>query len=127
MSSVVLDASALLAVLFAEEGAEAVIARLPGAYLSSVNLAEVVTRALDLGKPVEDTAFAIGRLPLRVVGYDAEQAYVTASLRPATKPFGLSLGDRACLALAITRKASAITGDRDWLKAKLDVEVIAFR
>jgi PIN domain nuclease of toxin-antitoxin system len=127
VSSLVLDSSAVLAVIFAEPGAEAVIPRLPGAYLSCVNLAEVATRALDLGKPLEEIMYEIGRLPLRVVPYDVEQAQVTASLRPVTKPLGLSLGDRACLALALTRQASVLTGDRDWTKAKLGIEVVVFR
>lgn len=127
MSSLVLDASAVLAVLFAEAGAEAVIPRLPGAYLSCVNLAEVASRALDLGMPVDDTLREIGRLPVRIALYDSEQARVTADLRPASKPLGLSLGDRACIALAITRQASVLTGDRTWEKAKLGVEVILFR
>jgi ribonuclease VapC len=127
MSSLVLDASAVLAVIFSETGADAVITRLPGAYLSCVNLAEVATRALDLGKPLEDTVREISRLPVRIAPYDAEQAHVTASLRPASKPLGLSLGDRACIALAITRQASVLTGDRDWKKASLGVEVIVFR
>jgi ribonuclease VapC len=127
VSSLVLDASAVLAVILAETGADAVIPRLPGAFLSCVNLAEVATRALDLGKPLEDTVREIGRLPLRVVPYDAEQAHITASLRPASKPLGLSLGDRACLALAMSRQASVLTGDRNWLKAEFGVDVIVFR
>jgi ribonuclease VapC len=127
VNSPVLDASAVLAVILAETGAETVIPRLPGALLSCINLAEVATRALELDKPLEDTAREIGRLPLRIVPYDAEQAYVTASLRPATKPLGLSLGDRACLALGMIRRASVITADRDWLKAAVGVEVIVFR
>jgi PIN domain nuclease of toxin-antitoxin system len=126
-SSVVLDASAVLAVLFAEVGADAVIGQLPGALISCVNLAEVVTRAVDEGKPLEDTIRQIDRLPIVIVAYDTEQAHVTASLRHATKPRGLSLGDRACLALAIVRQLPVLTGDRDWRKLKLDLDVRIFR
>ena len=127
MSTLVLDASAVLAVILAEAGADAVIPRLPGAFLSCVNLAEVATRALDLGKPLEDTAREIGRLPLHIAAYDAEQAYYTASLRLAGRPLGLSLGDRACLALAMTRKATVLTGDRDWQKLDVGIDIVVFR
>lgn len=127
MNSLVLDASAVLAVILAERGADAVIPRLPGAFLSCVNLAEVASRALDLGKPLEETVHEISRLPLQIAGYDAEQAYFTASLRPATRPLGLSLGDRACLALAMARKASVLTGDRNWRKLDVGIDIVVFR
>ncbi len=127
MNSLVLDASAVLAVLFAEKGTDVVIPRLPGSLLSCVNLAEVTTRAIDYGKPLEDTLREIARLPLRVVDYDAGQAHITASLRPATKALGLSLGDRACLALALARQATVLTGDREWRKLNIGVEVLLFR
>jgi ribonuclease VapC len=127
VSSLVLDASAILAVLFAERGADAVIPQLPGAFLSCVNLAEVTTRALDRGKPLEDALREIARLPIRVVDFDAGHAHITASLRPATKGLGLSLGDRACLALGLARQAPVLTGDREWRKLKIGVEVKLFR
>jgi ribonuclease VapC len=127
VSSLVLDASAVLAVILAEAGADVVISRLPGAYLSCVNLAEIATRALDLGKPLEETAREIGRLPLHIAAYDAEQAYCSASLRSAARPLGLSLGDRACLALAMTRKATVLTGDRNWRKLDVGIDIVVFR
>jgi PIN domain nuclease of toxin-antitoxin system len=123
----VLDASAVLAVILAEKGAEDVIQRLPGAYLSCVNLAEVATRAFDLGMPLAETAREIDRLPLHIAAYDAEQAYVTASLSAASRPLGLSLGDRACLALGITRKATVLTADRDWGKLDVGIDIVVFR
>jgi PIN domain nuclease of toxin-antitoxin system len=80
-----------------------------------------------LRQSLEDTIAEVARLPVRVVEYDAGQAHITASLRPATKPLGLSLGDRACLSLALARQAAVLTGDRDWCKLKLGVEVLLFR
>jgi ribonuclease VapC len=127
VSNLVLDASAVLAVIFAEKGAHRVIPRLPGALLSCVNLAEVTTRALENGKPLDDTISEIARLPLRLIDYDAGLAHITASLRPATKSLGLSLGDRACLALGLARQAPVLTGDRDWGKLQLGIEIILFR
>jgi len=123
----VIDASAVLAVIFAEKGADKVIPRLPGALLSCVNLAEVTTRVLETGKPLDDTIREIARLPLRIVDYDAGQAHITASLRPATKQLGLGLGDRACLALGLARQAPVLTGDHDWEKLQLGIEIILFR
>ena len=123
----VLDASALLAVLLTEPGANKVLRYMQGALLSCVNLAEVTTRAIDLGKPLEDTLRQINRLPLHIVSYDAEQAHITASLRPASKQFGLSLGDRACLALGVARQATIITGDREWKNLKTNIKIIVFR
>jgi ribonuclease VapC len=127
VSDLVLDASAVLAVIFAEKGADFVIPRLPGALLSCITLAEVTSRALENGKPLEDASREIARLPLRLVEYDAGQAHITANLRPATKALGLSLGDRACLALGVSRKVKVLTGNRDWRKLKLDVEILLFR
>lgn len=127
MNSPVLDASAVLAVIFAEKGADRVVPHLPGALLSCVNLAEVATRAVEAGKPLEAALLEIARLPLRLVDYDAALAQLTADLRKATRPFGLSLGDRACLALGLARKATVITGDRDWQKLKIGVEIVVFR
>lgn len=127
MTQLVLDASAVLAVLFNEQGADKVIAYLPGALLSCVNLAEVSTRILEVGKPLDDALFEISRLPLRLVDYDAGQAHITASLRKETKSLGLSLGDRACLALGLARQATVVTGDRHWQKLKIGLDIIVFR
>ena len=60
---------------------------------------------------------------LDVVDFTAEQALASAELRPATRAAGLSLGDRACLALARSRKATALTADRAWNRAELDIEI----
>jgi PIN domain nuclease of toxin-antitoxin system len=125
--SVVLDASAVVAVLFAEKGGSSVTRRLPGAFLSAVNLAEVATRAVELGKPLEEVIYQIGRLPFSVVPFDAEQAHFAASLRAPTRHLGLSLGDRACLALGMSREALVVTGDRKWKELKLNVAIELFR
>jgi PIN domain nuclease of toxin-antitoxin system len=127
VSSVVLDASAVLAVIFAETGAEVVIPRLPGALLSAVNLAEVVGKSLESGLPLETARREIERLPLQVIPLAEEQAYLAASLRPATLAAGLSLADRACLALARMRQAVALTADRQWKAIEIGVEVVLIR
>ncbi len=127
MSSSVLDASALLAFLFGESGADVVAARLPGALVSAVNLSEVAARALEKGIPLDRFDYELGRLPLTVVPFDAPLSKVAAALRVPTRPFGLSFADRACLALCLDRGLPAVTGDRDWTKTNVGVEVVVFR
>ena len=121
MSDVVLDASALLAVLRDEPGAERVGARLEGASIGAVNLSEVVAKLIEDGVPEREIRRAIGRLELDVHPFDLEHAYAAGVLRPATRPLGLSFGDRACLALAQSLGAMTLTADRSW--ARLDVGV----
>ncbi len=122
----VLDASALLALLNGEPGADVVAGALPGAWICSVNLAEVVGKLAEYGMPREAIAAALGGLGLRVAVFDEDLAWRCGLLRPATRKLGLSLGDRACLALAEHLGMPALTADRAWLKAGLglDVELI---
>ena len=127
MGSGVLDASALIAFLFGEAGADAVAARLPGALISAVNLSEVAARALEKGIPLERFDYELGRLPMGVVPFDASLAKLAATLKAPTRALGLSLADRACLALCLDRGLPVVTGDRDWAKAELDVELVLFR
>jgi len=122
----VLDSSAILAVLFNEPGAEIVLPILRGALLSTVNLAEVHARMLESGAQAQQAWNWITNLQCEVCFFTDEHARAAAELRPITRPFGLSLGDRACLALAIERKATVYTTDKVWKKLSLgiDVEVI---
>ena len=99
VSNAVLDASALLALLQDEPGSDRVLESLPGALVCSVNLSEVVAKLTELGMPEPDIRVALS-LGLEVVAFDEALAYSAGALRPATRPAGLSLGDRACLALA---------------------------
>ncbi len=122
MTGVVLDASALLAFLLAEPGADVVARHLRNASLSAVNYCETLARVADRGRPLETAAADIARLRLAVVPFDPAQAVRAASLRPATRPLGLSFADRACLALGLTRAAPVLTADRAW--AMLDVGVV---
>jgi ribonuclease VapC len=114
MPDVVLDASAILAVLFREAGAEQVAAHLPGALVSTVNLAETITKLCEHGMSAEDAEKAVSELHLTAIPFSAAQARVVGALRGSTRAAGLSLGDRACLALGIERQAPIITGDRGW-------------
>ena len=114
MSERVLDASALLALLNAEKGADRVQDLLPQAVISAVNLAEVVTRLSAIGMPEAEIRNTLALLGLETIPFGEEQAYQAGLLYPPTQPLGLSLGDRACLALAKTTTATAVTADRAW-------------
>lgn len=110
--SVVLDASALLAVLLDEKGAEVVIPIMRGSAMSAVNASESFQRAADKGHPAQRVLALLQSLEIEVVPFNLDHAIATADLRPATKSAGASLGDRACLALATERRATVYTGDR---------------
>ena len=123
----VLDSSAILAVIFNEPGSEAVIPRLQGALLSAVNLAEVHTRLLLGGSPSELAWSRLLILGCEVCFFDGEQARLAGDLIGKTRPLGLSFGDRACLALAIQRQATAYTANPAWKRLALGIEVRVIR
>ena len=123
MSAVVLDASALLALLNEEPGHAVVTAALPSAVIGTVNLAEVVGKLAEVGVPAAAIDEALSSLAIETVDFDGELARAAGLLRPATRGRGLSLGDRACLALALRLRAPALTTDRAWAELDLGVEV----
>ena len=123
MSKVVLDASALLALLNAEKGAEVVQDLLPEAAISTVNLAEVVTRLSAVGMPDHEIRGTLALLGLEIMAFDEEQAFLAGLL----EPLGLSLGDRACLALAQATALKAVTADRAWEGLDIGVEITLIR
>ena len=123
MSEVVLDASALLALLLEEVGGTELADRAAGAAISSVNLAEVVGRLADRGVPPDVCRDELGGLDLAVVPFEEDAAYTAGTLRPITRKAGLSLGDRACLALAMQLDRPALTADRVWSSLRVGVEV----
>lgn len=126
MNKCVLDASAILALLNDESGAGMVQELLPVAIVSAVNFAEVVTRLSLLGMPENEIQGTLHILGLVIIPFDEELSFQTGLLAIVTKQYGLSLGDRACLALALKTGYSAVTSDRVWknLEIKLDVKVI---
>lgn len=127
MSEYVLDASALLALLNAEKGADLVQGLMPEAVISTVNLAEVVTRLSAAGMPENEIRETLALLGLETIPFDKEQAFRAGLLFPHTQPFGLSLGDRACLALAQTRAATTVTADRTWDDLDLQITIKLIR
>jgi ribonuclease VapC len=125
VSSAVLDSSAVLALLLAEPGAERVRACLPGALLSTVNLAEVISKLCERGMPAGEARRAVEMIGAEPVDFDREQASLVGALRPVTRAAGLSLGDRACLALGRLRGLPVLTTDAAWGQvAGFDITVI---
>jgi len=110
----VLDASALLALINREEGTGAVLTVLEAATMSTVNIAEVLSKLSDIGMPPAVAEDLVGRLGLSVEPFELSQAERAARLRPTTRHPELSLGDRACLALAQERGLPAYTADQSW-------------
>lgn len=123
----VLDSSAVLAVIFTEPGGEVVVDLLQGGLLSTVNLTEIHTKLLLDGRAANFAWNRVRSMGLEVCFFDEKQARIAAELIWKTRSFGLSLGDRACVALAIERKATVYTTDRIWKSLDLGIEVVVIR
>jgi ribonuclease VapC len=121
----VLDTSALLARMYSEPGGARVEALLMNerCFMSSVNLAEFASKCADQGMSREDVEIVLGGFDIEHIAFDATLALATGVLRTATRHLGLSLGVRACLALAQQLNATALTADRPWLKLDLGITV----
>jgi len=125
--SCVVDASAVLAYLQGEAGGDRVEARLEAAAICAVNLSEVAAKLLEVGMPEEEAREVLGSLGLAVIPFDEELAWGAASLRAAGRPYGLSLGDRACLASGIALGLPVVGADRAWAQLDLPVPFEAIR
>ena len=124
---IALDASALLAFLLRERGHERVGELLPAACISTVNFSEVLGRFARVGQDVTIIAKKLLSTPLELVEFSTQQAILAAALVPATRHEGLSLGDRACLALARERRVRAVTADEALLGLQVGVEIEVIR
>lgn len=130
VSEIALDASAVLALMMDEPGGAKVASLLPDAIMSAVNVAEVIAKIVDRDAEAHGKVLrAIEALGIEMVPFDADQALVSGALRSQTRDIGLSLGDRACLALAKIRNIPALTADRSWLRIaeSVAVKVISIR
>jgi len=110
----VLDASALLALLLGEPGGVRVGHTLPASAMTTVNFAEVVGHYTRNGGRDAEIRAVLDPLPMSLVPFDQELAFQTGILLPLTRAAGLSLGDRACLALARRLDVPALSADRAW-------------
>lgn len=126
--SVILDSSVLLALIFDEPGADRAARLLAdGARLCAVNLAEVASKLDEIGYSPEDMAETLAPFAAVAEPFGARHAIAAGRLRRATRSAGLSLGDRACLALAEAEGAVAVTADRAWAGLDVDIEVQVIR
>lgn len=127
--SVVLDASAVLALLFREPGSDLVESYLENgeSMMSAVNVSEVLANQQELQMPYEKTISYLLLMGVQVVDFTADMAVSAAALRSATKPLGLSFGDRACIALGKKEACLILTADRSWKELELGAEVVVIR
>ena len=125
--SVVFDSSALLAISFGESGAERAARGLKDGMMSAVNVAEVISRYVDQGASEEEARVSLQTFGLEIRPFDETQAMAAGLMRTATQKLGLSLGDRACLALAVQEEATVFTADRTWAALDLEIEVELIR
>ncbi len=127
MPEAVIDASALLALLNDEPGADVVAEALPEGVISAVNLSEVVAKLCAAGMPEKAIHQALQPLGIEIVPFDEEQAYQAGLLRTSTQDFGISLGDRACLSLAKKLGIDALTADRAWAGLSIGTTIKVIR
>lgn len=119
MTSVVLDASAVLALVRDEPGADKVAPHVGRAAISAVNLQEVIKELLLSGLDEATTRELLDELRLDVRAHDVDAAYAAAGLHDQTRQYGRGLGDRSCLALAMQLGVPALTADREWKKVRV--------
>ena len=126
MPRIVLDASALLAVVLEEPGADVVVEALrSGAAMSTVNVAEVAARLHQDGWSESEVALVFETLGIEVLPFGPEAALLSGRLRTVARRLGLGLGDRACLATGRVEGCPVLTSDRSW--EELDVTGIDVR
>ena len=128
MNDIVLDASAILAIIFHERGAEKLTDEiLDYAVASTVNLAEVQSKLVKKGYIPDEAWEDALELVTEVEPFTGEQARIAGDLITKTQKYGLSLGDRSCLALAIALKAPIYTTEQLWRNLKVGVPIHVIR
>jgi PIN domain nuclease of toxin-antitoxin system len=120
MSRVVLDASALLALVQEEKGAEIIRSLLKSSVMSAVNVAESLTVLQRIGIAPEEAIISISDMITTIIPFDLDQARFVAELDDQGQHKGLSLGDRACIYLGIKLQIPIYTADKIWARLQLD-------
>lgn len=119
-NNVILDASSLLALLHQEQGADIVKPLLKKALMSAINVSEVLTALQRTDILTKEALSSISDIIQTIIPFDTEQAQLTAELSPLTKSKGLSLGDRACIALGQKMQLPIYTADKIWRELQLE-------
>jgi PIN domain nuclease of toxin-antitoxin system len=117
----------LLALCFAEKGADKTAARGKDGVISAVSYSEAIAKATDFGVPIETINHALAGLKLAVIPFDEKHAIAAASFRPATRNLGVSFADRACLGTAALAELPVLTADRKWEEIKCSLEIVLVR
>lgn len=125
--TVVLDASAIMAVIRREQGRDRVVQALESAIASSVSFAEVVGKLVVHGMPAGVAKAEFASLGVPTVPFDDDQAFEAGALRRRARHLQLSLADRACLALARQRNLPVLTSDRRWSELNIGIEIRQIR
>lgn len=127
MSKYVIDASALVALIAGEKGSDVVKKHLNDAMMSTVNISECIESCLKKGATFNEADSIVESLIDEQVDFTREHAKLAAKLKRETKKYGLSLGDRACLSLAMSKKLPVLTADKVWEKLDVAVKVNVIR
>ena len=128
INNIVFDSSALIALFAKEPGYEKVRQNMKHAIISSVNLAEVYKYCFDVQNLTEEDCVGLIKLcGIKIIDFCAEQALISAKIVKTTKQYGLSLGDRGCIALALVKNSSILTCDKIWQKVDFGVPIIMAR
>ena len=123
----VLDASAILAYVHDETGSEVVGSAIDGGLVSTVNWSEVLQKAIQLEIDTIGMRDDFASIGLQFVAFDIAQAEIAGVIWSQTRHCGLSLADRACLALAMHQQVAVLTADRAWGDLGLDVDIQLLR
>jgi len=125
--SIILDSSAVLALLWKETGSEIVAKSIGKASISTVNASEVIAKMVDRG--IDDTTAEqiLLTLGMGIINFDTPTSILAGQIRRTTKSQGLSLGDRSCIALGIIKKSKILTADREWANVDMDVQIELIR
>lgn len=127
MSSIIFDASALLALIKNEHVNLDLEKYLGNIFMSSVNVSEVAGILLESEMSYEECKNSIEPLITSIIVFDQEQSFLAANIKKQTKHLGLSLGDRACISLGLTTGYPIYTADKAWAKLNLNCEIILIR
>lgn len=127
MNKVLLDSSAVLALLFEEAGADLVLERGGNAAISTANYCEVLSKLTDRGAKPHEANALLASLNLEPIPVSVTHAIVAAELRQLARAKDLSLGDRLCLACARVEKLEVMTADKLWTKLNFGVNVTQIR
>lgn len=122
-----LDSSAFIAYVFDEKGADEAYKYLYNSIISSVIFCEFISLMIEKGFTLDESREVVDSFGIEIIDFDEEQAIIAAELRSKTKSKGLSLGDRACLALATIKKIPVVTADKIWSKLDIGVNIKLIR